>query len=140
MLTNPTHASENITYISKCDDQTTPMPAKTQDASKMWWQNPPMWASKHWIHFTMCWPNPPMTQNVSQLLLKNPSNYSEDKKCCQHMIFKPTPCQGGHKNYLYMCLPNLSHASENTKIYLNMYWPKPSMPARTENPSQHVFY
>jgi hypothetical protein len=50
----------------------------------------------------------------------------------QHMMFKPIPCQEGHKNYIYMCLPNLSHASVDRKSISTSVDQTPHVPARTQ--------
>ena len=56
----------------------------------------------------------------------------------QHVLTKPIPCQGGHKMYLNMRLPNPYYASEDTKCnstYVDQTHP---MPARTRTVSQLV--
>ena len=56
----------------------------------------------------------------------------------QHVLTKPIPCQGGHKMYLNMRLPNPYYASEDTKFISTYVDQTHPMPARTQNVSQHV--
>ena len=71
----------------------------------------------------------------------------------QHMLTKPLPWQRGHKMYINFCRPNLSHANDGTNCsslcveqthhtpntsHLNMCWPNPYMPRRTQDASQFV--
>ena len=131
---NPSHASDDTRCISKCADKTTPMSAR-----------------KHKIHFTMCWPNPLMTvgtQNVSQRLLKNPSNSSEDIKCnsrsvdqicwphipltknlSQHVFIKPIPCIAKIQNAYKLVLTNLCKRAH--KMHINLCWPNPNHASQT---------
>ena len=71
----------------------------------------------------------------------------------EHVLTKPIPCQGGHKMYLNMRLPNPSYANEdrkcistcvdqtneNLKCISTCVDQSPPMTAMRENASQHVF-
>ena len=113
---NPSHACEDTKYIVTCVDKPITWKPGQRKHLSLGWTN-----TSHVSEQTICistcvdqtHPMPARTQNASQ-----------------NVFNKPLTCQRGHKMSLNMCLPK-----HPMPLYV---WPKPSMPARTQNVSQLV--
>ena len=93
------------------------------------------------MHLNMCSPTPPMparTYNTSQLVVTKPPPMPARTQDASHVLTLVIQCQQGHKMFLSLCWPNLSHASEYTKCISRREWQTHPMPARTHIVSQHV--
>ena len=115
---NLPHASEYTNCISRRDWQTHPMPARTHIVSQhvVTQAIPCQRGQKN--HRNMCW--------------ANPSHSSKDTKCISTRVDKAHPMS---QNATELVLT--SHAKEDKKCFLICIDQTPSMPARTQNTSQH---
>ena len=125
---NPLHTSEetkcisncvpanNTKYTSTCDDQTPPIPARTQNISQLMLTQPFRFQRGHKMDINFDWskpahnsedtkyistcvehtrPIPARTQNGSQILLTKPLPLRQN--VYQLALTKPIPCQRGEK-------------------------------------------
>ena len=121
---NPSHASEDIKYISTFVDQTHPMPARTQNASQHVLTKPLPWERGHKMYLNLSWPNP--------------SYASEDTKCISTCVDQTLPMSARTQNVSQLVLTKHFSCQQRNKMYLNFWWPNPSLAARTQNSTQHV--
>ena len=120
---NPSHASEDRKCISTSVEQTSPMPANTQNASQHELTKP----------LLLAW-----TKNVSKHeLTKTPPMQAGTKIIYLRVLTKPLPYQRTHNIDLNMTWPNPSHTSMDTK-YITCFAQTFPIPTWTLNESQHV--
>ena len=132
VLTKPSYASVNIKFIlTRVEDKNasqhvlTPfMPSRSQNASQIMSSKNNPCQQEHKMHLNMCWPNPFQT--------------SVDTKYITTCVEKTYPIPVRTQNLsLHVFTKPIPRPWAN-KMYLNLCWRNPPMPATTHNVSQLV--
>jgi hypothetical protein len=116
---NLLHASVDTKCTKSCDDQTTPVPARTVNILTCVKQTHPM---------------PGRKQNACQHVLSKSSHASEDTKSISKCIDQPPPTPASTQNISELLLNKLIQCAQGHKMHLNMCRLNPSNVTEDKHP------